>query len=112
MKIKSIIIGIYAVLMVAGGIMGYLKAGSLASLMSGGGSGLLLIGCSLFVWKRNLAAYDIAIGILCCLLAFFSYRFISTQQVAPAGILLLMTTLVLIYLGRARPVKEVGIARD
>lgn len=112
MKTKSIVIGIYALLMIAGGIMGYLKAGSLASVISGAGSGLLLMGCSLFIWKKHQAAYDVTIGILCCLLAFFSYRFISTHQIVPSGILLLVTSLVLIYLGRTRPLEEVGVIKE
>lgn len=112
MKKKSIIVVIYAALMIVGGLMGYLKAESLASLISGGGSGLLLLGCSLFIWKRSLKAYDITIGILCCLLAFFCYRFISTHQIVPSGVLLLVTSLVLIYLGRTRAMEEISIANE
>ncbi len=102
MKTKSVVIGIYAALILAGGLIGYLVAGSFASLISGGLSGLLLLVCSFFVWKQNLIAYDASIGIMCALLVFFCYRFLSTHQIAPAGVLGLITMLLLIYLGRQR----------
>ena len=104
MKSRSIVVGIYGALVLAGGLTGYFMAGSFASLISGGLSGLALIICSIFIGKNSLAAYNITVGLLCVLLAFFCYRFISTHQIAPSGVLALLNTFVLIYLGRQRPV--------
>lgn len=106
MKTKSVILGLYAALILTGGIIGYLVAGSFASLISGGVSGLFLLFCSFFVWRQNLAAYDVAIGIMCVLLIFFSYRFASTHQIAPSGVLGIITILMLIYFGRKRPMRK------
>lgn len=104
MKTKSVIIAIYALLILVGGLVGYFVAGSFASLISGGLSGVSLIICSIFIWKRKLLAYDIAIGLMCLLLVFFCYRFLSTHQIAPSGVLGFLTMLLLIYLGRKRQV--------
>ncbi len=111
MKTKALIIGVYATLILAGGLIGYLVAGSLASLISGGLSGLILFICSIYVWKKNLLAYDISVGTMCFLFIFFCYRFLSTHQIAPSGILGFMTMLLLIYLGRKRPVHNKKITQ-
>ncbi len=108
MKNKSIIIGIYALLILIGGLIGFFVAGSLASLLSGVISGLILFGCSYFVRQNNLKAYDITLGVICFLLIFFFYRFIITQKIAPSGVLFLLTSFLLIYLGRTRPTQLIS----
>ncbi len=105
MKRESLFIFIYALLILIGGIVGYATAGSLASLASGLLFGGALLLCSYFIRKNHLYAYDVALVTLCLLLTFFCYRFILTHKVAPAGILFLLTTFLLIYLGRKRPAK-------
>lgn len=103
MKTKAVIIGIYAALILGGGLAGFFVANSLPSLISGGLSGIALFLCSFFIWKRKIFAYDFAISTMCLLLVFFCYRFLSTHQIAPSGILGFVTMLLLIYLGRNRP---------
>lgn len=104
MKTKAVVIGIYAALVLIGGLIGYFVAGSFASLVSGGLSGILLFICSFFIWKEKAVAYDVALGLMSLLFVFFCYRFIVTHQIAPAGVLGLLTMLLLIYLGRTRAV--------
>jgi uncharacterized membrane protein (UPF0136 family) len=44
--VTAVITGIYGLISLIGGIMGYVKAGSMASLVAGGISGILLLLCA------------------------------------------------------------------
>lgn len=43
---------VYGLIAALGGTIGFVKAGSVASLVAGGGSGLLLIGCAVLIGKK------------------------------------------------------------
>lgn len=98
MQKKSIIIGIYATLVLVGGIMGYLMAHSVISLVIATVVAFLLFICSFLVWRNNHMAYDATIGILFVLFIFFGYRFLMTYKMMPGGMMTLVTALVLGYL--------------
>jgi uncharacterized membrane protein (UPF0136 family) len=98
MKQKSIVIGCYATLIFIGGLIGYLVAHSVISLIVSTLFTLLLFGCSIFVWKEHLPAYYTAIATVFCLSAFFCYRFFLTYKLAPAGIMTLISAGLFIYL--------------
>lgn len=102
MKTKSIVVGIYAALVFLGGIMGYLIAGSLMSIIMSGVFALLLFICTFLIWNGNQTAYDIALGLLLCLLVFFCYRFLQSYKMMPAGMMTLLTAIVLSYLAVVR----------
>ena len=78
-----------------GGLIGFLVAKSLVSLIVAGMVALLLFACaylvSSFFWKGHQRAFDAAIAILFCLLVFFGYRFSISYQIAPAGIMTLIS---------------------
>jgi uncharacterized membrane protein (UPF0136 family) len=79
----------YGILTLVGGIMGYLKAKSQASLISGIVSGLLLIlaGTAQLLgqsWGLTLAAVISAV-----LVIVFISRLVKTQKFMPAGMLIL-----------------------
>lgn len=98
MKQKSIIIGCYAMLNLAGGVIGYLVANSIASLVSSSIVAIALWLCALFILKGSAKAYTIATAIVCCLWAFFSYRFFLTQKLAPGGIMAILSAGLFLYL--------------
>jgi uncharacterized membrane protein (UPF0136 family) len=98
MQRNSIVIGIYATLVMTGGLIGFLVAKSLVSLIVAGIVALLLFACAYLVWKGHQRAFDAAIAILFCLLVFFGYRFSISYQIAPAGIMTLISGGVLGYL--------------
>ena len=52
----------YGVLSLAGGVMGYVKAKSRASLIAGGASGLLLLGSAALATTHPLAGLALASG--------------------------------------------------
>lgn len=85
----------YSVLLAGGGLFGYLKAGSLASLiMSSIFAGLVLL--SIFVNKEYPAVgYKATYGLLAFLSVFFLYRTSVTGKFMPAGMLALITLAVI-----------------
>ncbi|HEX4840085.1 MAG TPA: TMEM14 family protein, partial [Rhabdochlamydiaceae bacterium] len=94
------IVALYGVLIFAGGIIGYLKAGSEASLVMGGISGLLLLISSggMFSKKYFKKAVFFTLVLTLILDAFFSYRFMTTMKFLPSGLLALVSIGVIIGL--------------
>lgn len=92
------IVLIYAVFVLIGGIIGHVKAASLASLIFGLIFGLLLVGSAIAMFaKHKFGAYG-ALALTFMLDAFFTYRFLKTHTFLPAGMLSLISFAVLIYL--------------
>ena len=103
------ILGVYALLLLLGGIIGKLKSGSTVSLVAGGLCGL----AELFALKISMA--DPAQGFLMggmlavLLTGIFLSRLIRTRKVMPAGVILLLCAVVAVSLfvirqGLAEPI--------
>ena len=95
------IVLVYAMLILVGGIIGHIKATSLASLISGIVFGLLLVGCAIALYAKKTWAPYAALIVTFVLDGFFTYRFLKTHTFMPAGLLSLLSLLVLIYLARS-----------
>lgn len=96
MNLSVIAAIIYGILAIAGGIMGYSKAKSEASLISGLISGLLLLGSSLlqlvgYEWARWLS-----IVIIGALVVVFIKRFQKTKKWMPAGLMIVIGAIALV----------------
>lgn len=102
MKQKSLVIGCYATFILIGGIVGFVVAKSLISLIMSGLFACFLCGCCVSIWKGHLAAYHSAMAAIFCLLLFFSYRFLLTYKLAPSGIMAIISGCLFFYLGMAR----------
>ena len=92
----QVILGVYAVLLGVGGIIGYTKAGSRPSLIAGLGSAL----AALFALMLSLqnTRWGMGLGALLAILlaAFFGYRFaVKTRKFMPAGLLAVVSVVVL-----------------
>lgn len=98
MKNQSYVIWIYALLLLIGGYMGFSKAGSLTSIISASVFAFLLLCCGIGVWKDYKAAYRVALGLIVVLVGFFSYRFWLTHAFMPAGLMIILSLLVLVIL--------------
>jgi len=92
----QIVLGVYAILLAVGGVIGYTKAGSRPSLIAGLGSAAaalfaLVLSFLSSVWGLGLGA------LLAILLAvFFGYRFaVKTRKFMPAGLLAVVSLIVL-----------------
>jgi uncharacterized membrane protein (UPF0136 family) len=96
MKVTATIVFVYGLLVLIGGIIGYKTAGSPMSLIAGILSGLPLIGAGIAVAKGNLTGLYVALAMTFALDGFFTYRFAKTLSFMPAGLMSLLSLLVLI----------------
>lgn len=98
------VILIYGILVAAGGAMGYFKAGSLASLIAGVGSGLLLAGASIAMMKGSYqAGWWISLIVALLLLGRFGSAALKGFKMMPGGMVIILSVIVLILLVANRP---------
>lgn len=90
-EIAQYAIPVYAVFMLLGGIMGFVKGKSKASLTAGAASAAALGGC--FYWSYSDAKMAlIAAFVLACLLdGVFAMRIAKTKKFMPSGMLLVVS---------------------
>lgn len=97
------IILIYGALTALGGILGYVRAGSRISLISGGVSGLLLIISSMAMWKEAYTAgWWLAMIVTLILLISFGMRSYQNFRFMPGGIMLILSAIAFIILITSR----------
>ncbi len=83
MNIAALIPLIYGIFNIVGGCIGYFKAGSLASLIAGGVSGILLVVCSLGIQQNQKAAVIGALVVSLLLCARFGMTIMKQFKVMP-----------------------------
>ena len=98
MKITATLVLIYGLLITLGGTIGYIKGGSIASILSGGSFGLALILCSHFISKGRIGAQYVALALTFLLDGLFTFRFAKTLHFFPAGFLSLASLAMLIVI--------------
>lgn len=90
---------VYASLVAAGGIIGYVKAQSKASLSSGLVSGTALaIAGWLMIQRHYLAGLTLATCLAIALLIVFLLRFQKTDKFVPAGLMAVISLLITLVL--------------
>jgi len=89
-EVCKISILVFAVLMLAGGILGFKKAKSKPSLISGIVSALLLGGCYLLSQSNPLLSFKLAFLINGALDGVFLVRLMKTRKFMPAGLMLVL----------------------
>ena len=87
----NLVLWIYIVLLVIGGLIGYLKAGSKPSLIASTAFAAALILCAL----RVIFYAYVADLLLAALLVVFALRLSKTRKFMPAGLMLVLTVLAL-----------------
>lgn len=98
----------YSIILILGGIKGYM-AGSLPSLIVGGASGLTLLNMCIAIFKNKITALYSALVMMFLLDAFFCYRFLYTGKFVPSGMLSFITfaaILVVVFDVRKMPGRE------
>lgn len=78
---------IYAALSIVGGILGYQKAGSKPSLISGVITGILLLIAGVGLVQAQLWGLWLAIAVTLLLVIVFIYRLLKTRRFMPAGLM-------------------------
>ena len=81
------VLWIYIILLVAGGLVGYLKVGSKASLVASASFAAALILCAIgFIFQPRVADLILAV-----LLVFFALRLSKSRKFMPNGLMLILT---------------------
>ena len=75
---------VFAALTAAGGLMGYLKAQSTASLIAGGIAGLLLAAAAFMLNQKPVPALSLAIAVSLLLLGRFGSAYLKKGAAMPA----------------------------
>lgn len=98
------IVLIYGVLVAAGGAMGYFKAGSMASLIAGVGSGILLAGASAAMMKGSYqAGWWVSLIVALLLLGRFGSAALKEFKMMPGGMVIIFSLIVIALLVANRP---------
>jgi uncharacterized membrane protein (UPF0136 family) len=82
---------IFAILTLVGGIMGFVKAKSSASLIAGGVSGALLVVASVMLPHRPVVAYVIGLTVSVLLTGKFLPDYIHKKAIVPGGLMALLS---------------------
>ncbi len=96
MPTAAIIVYIYAILVMIGGTIGFLKAKSLPSLIMGEIAGLALIAAGYALGTGLTWGLPLAILLSAFLLVFFSIRYFRTRAFMPGGLMAVLSLLALV----------------
>lgn len=86
----------FGVVSALGGLMGFLKAKSKASLIAGAISGVLLAIAGVLTRQGNKAGLILGIVVAVALVGRFGAVFARTRQMAPAGVMTLLGTIAIV----------------
>lgn len=84
---------IFGVLTIAGGIIGYVKAGSLPSIIAGSIAGILLVIAGSLLPEHRATGLATALVISLLLAAQFIPKFIRTGKAMPAGMMSILSAI-------------------
>ena len=89
-KIYFLVFGLFTIV---GGLMGYIKAGSTASLIAGSVSGILLLVAAFLLPNYLVVGLALAAVVSIALAARFVPAFLNTGKVMPAGIISVLSVI-------------------
>src|SRR6266478_9650927 len=78
---------VFGILTIAGGVIGYVKAGSLPSIVAGSITGVLLLVAAFLLPEHRASGLATALILSLLLAAQFVPKFIRTGRVMPAGMM-------------------------
>jgi len=93
MEAAKIYFIVFGLLTIAGGIMGYVKAGSVASIIAGAITGVLLVVAAFLLPENRVAGLATALVISVLLAAQFAPKFLRTGKVMPAGMMSVLSVI-------------------
>lgn len=110
MRFTGFVVTVYGLLVVMGGLIGYLTANSLPSLLAGSISGALLFASGLGFYRSSVVAFFTAMAVALILTLFFAFRFYLTRQMMPVGMMAILsfTVLLLILTTKGKPKRSAG----
>lgn len=78
---------VFGILTIVGGIVGYVKAGSVVSVIAGSIAGMLLLGAAWLMPDHQAAGLIVALVVSVLLAGQFVPKFFKTYKVMPAGLM-------------------------
>jgi len=96
MQTTSLISIVYGAMIALGGMMGYAKAQSVESLLTGVASGAALIVAGLVMRRGIRAGLGVALLVTVGLIAFFVPRYLQSQKMMPAGMTVILSIIALV----------------
>lgn len=98
MKWQCFVVVIYALFILLGGVMGYVKAHSHASLLAGSATGVILLISAIGIYSTRTWGLVLAFVVTSFLTFFFGYRYYSTQVLFPSGVMTVLSSATLLIL--------------
>lgn len=93
MEATKIYFIVFGALTIAGGIVGYVKAGSVASIIAGSITGVLLLVAAFLLPEHRMVGLATALIVSLLLAAQFIPKFLRTGRVMPAGLMSLLSAI-------------------
>jgi len=93
MEVTKVYFIIFGALTIIGGVIGYVKAGSLPSIIAGSITGVLLLIAGWFLPEHRAASLATALVISLLLAAQFVPKFIRTGKAMPAGMMSILSVI-------------------
>lgn len=92
-EIAKISLLVYAALVAGGGIMGFVKAQSKASLIAGGLSAIVLVACYVVALGDAKLGLMAGAGASVLLIGVFAMRFAKTKKFMPSGLMIVLSVI-------------------
>ncbi len=99
---RNLIVFIYAFMVLAGGVIGFAKANSIPSLIMGTSFSLALFGGAIGMVRGRSISFYFTMALTAVLAIFFGYRLILTGSFMPAGLMSILSLIVLFTLTQAQ----------
>jgi len=93
MEAAKIYFIVFGVLTIAGGVVGYVKADSVASIIAGSITGILLLVAAFLLPEHRAIGLATAFIISLLLAAQFAPKFLRTGRVMPAGMMSILSVI-------------------
>lgn len=94
----QVVLSVYGVLLIVGGMMGYVKSKSRASLFAGAISGGLCVGAAWLSVDQPSEGFTVGSLVAFLLAGVFINRFAKTRKIMPAAVVLILSLVVGILL--------------
>ena len=93
MEAAKIYFIVFGALTIVGGIVGYVKAGSVASIIAGSITGVLLLVAVFLLPEHRMVGLATALIVSLLLAAQFAPKFLRTGRVMPAGMMAILSAI-------------------
>ena len=95
-RVGLVVLGIYGVLLIVGGVMGFVKAKSRASLIAGIVSGLVAFAALGIAANYNKAGgFALALALGIAMFMFFGPRAMTSRKFMPSGLMVMASVIVI-----------------